>query len=235
VRSVAGPAFAGLGWEPAPGEPERRGMLRATLLRALGVLGGDAEVRARAVELHGALGGAGSAVDPQLLGALVRVVAAAGGEEHYQEFLSRWRSPSNPQEELRYLYGLAAFEDPDLFRRTLDLALTEVRPQNSAFLLLSALRNRPRGAEAWAFVKRHWDEIAARVPDNTMRRMLEGIDTLCSTEVAADARTFLAAHPLHSGQRTVDQILERLDVHVAFATREAAHLGGLLVPGGDRR
>ena len=235
VRALAGPLFAELGWRPGQDEPERRGLLRATLLRALGTIGADPEVRARAVELHRGLLQNSCAVDPQLLGALVRVAAAAGGSDQYELFVQRWRSPANPQEELRYLYGLAAFDDPDLMARTLELALREVRPQNAPFLLLTALANRARGPEAWEFVKQHWDELCARLPDNTIRRMLEGVATLCAPEPAADAHAFLAAHPLRSGQLTVDQILERLDVHVAFAQREGAHLGRLLVPDGDDR
>jgi hypothetical protein len=39
---------------------------------------------------------------------------------------------------------------------------------------------------------------------------------------------FFAEHPLRSGQRTLQQTLERLDVNQAFAEREAAGLGGLL-------
>ena len=84
-------------------------------------------------------------------------------------------------------------------------------------------------------MKQHWDELCARLPDNTIRRMLEGVATLCTPGLAADAHAFLPAHPLRSGQRTVDQILERLDVHVAFAQREGAHQGRLLVPDGDDR
>jgi aminopeptidase N len=235
VRALARPGLARLGWRPEPGEPERRGLLRATLLRALGTLGADEEVRARALELHRALSENPCAVDPQLLGAVVRVAAAAGGPDEYEAFLARWRSPANPQEELRYLYGLASFGDPSLMRRTLDLALTEVRSQNAPFLLLTALVNRARGPDAWEFVKARWDEIGARVPANTMRRMLEGVASLCTPELAAGAHAFLAAHPLPSGQRTVDQILERLDVHVAFAAREADHLGPLLLAGAQGR
>jgi hypothetical protein len=39
---------------------------------------------------------------------------------------------------------------------------------------------------------------------------------------------FFAAHPLRSGQRTLEQTLERLDVNQAFAMREAPGLGSLL-------
>src|SRR5205807_359757 len=71
VRGLAGPLFAQLGWQPAKDEPERRGLLRATLLRALGTIGADPDVRARAAELHGTMLQDSCAVDPQLLGALV--------------------------------------------------------------------------------------------------------------------------------------------------------------------
>ncbi len=54
VRRVAGPAFARLGWDPAAGEAQRIGTLRARLLQTLGTLGGDAAVRAEAAARYAA-------------------------------------------------------------------------------------------------------------------------------------------------------------------------------------
>jgi hypothetical protein len=88
------------------------------------------------------------------------------------------------------------------------------------------LNNRKGGAQTWTFVKERWDELLARFPDNTIPRMLDGVSALWRpSELAADVHAFLADHPLRSGQRTVNQTLERLDVNLAFASREGPDLG----------
>jgi aminopeptidase N len=228
TRELFGSVFSEVGWTAEPGEPERTGTLRATLVDTLGTVGADEDVRLEARRLHERFLFGDDPIPPDLAGAVVTVVATSGGEKEYEGYLGRFRSPSNPQEELRYLYGLAGFRDPSLIEATLDLSLKEVRTQNAGFLILQVLANRVGGAMAWEFVKQRWDELVARLPDNTIPRMLEGVTALCQPDLAADVHAFLEAHPLRSGQRTVEQIRERLDVNVAFALEEGPGLGPLL-------
>jgi puromycin-sensitive aminopeptidase len=229
VRFLLTPAFRSVGWERKPGEGERTGTLRSTLLEALGTIGGDFEVRERSARLHADFLADKAPLDPELAGAIVSVVASTGGAAEYDAFLDRFRHPRTPQEELRYMYALARFEEADLVARTLELSRSEVRTQNAPFLIQILLGNRTGGPQAWAFVKERWEELLARLPDNTIPRMVEGVSALWRPpELAADVHAFFAAHPLRSGQRTLQQTLERLDVNQAFAAREAPGLGGLL-------
>jgi hypothetical protein len=58
---------------------------------------------------------------------------------------------------------------------------------------------------------------------------VDGVSALWRpAELAADVHAFFAEHPLRSGQRTLQQTLERLDVNRAFAEREAPALGATL-------
>src|SRR5207244_11320935 len=52
VRDRLAPAFAELGWTARPGEDELTRQLRGDLVRALGALGDDRAVQARAAELY---------------------------------------------------------------------------------------------------------------------------------------------------------------------------------------
>ena len=217
VRELCRPAFDRLGWSPRQGEPETAATLRATLVRALGVVGRDDEVRKRAVELHE--DAAESGLDPDLAGALVAIVARVGGEECYTQFIERWRSAATPQEELRYLYGLTGFEHPGLVRRTLELTLDEVRSQNAPFMVSQLLANPAAAADAWAFVQEHWDALLSRIPENLVDRMLDGTLATPDPATAADVRAFLTAHPVPGRGKQIEQLLERLDVNAAFATR----------------
>ncbi|MGH9074429.1 MAG: ERAP1-like C-terminal domain-containing protein, partial [Acidimicrobiales bacterium] len=143
--------------------------------------------------------------------------------------LERYRKPSNPQEENRYLYALAAFEQPELARRTYDLATSEVRTQNAPFVLQLLVANRLNGPTTWERITADWDELVERFPANILPRMLDGVRTLCRTpEQAAAVAAFVNHHPLPAGGRTVEQILERLEVNVAFGQRVGPALAGLL-------
>jgi puromycin-sensitive aminopeptidase len=224
VRTVVGPAFSRLGWNAAPGEPDKVGTLRATLAGALGTTGADPEVRARAAELHEKVLSDRTAVDPDMVGAIVSTLAYWGGPAEYEVFLDRFRNPATPQDEVRYLYALGAFRDETLVRRTLEMALDEVRTQNAPFLISILLSNRVGGPLAWSFLGQNWDRMVGRLPQNSIVRALEGLTTLCTSAQAAEIHAFFQEHPVRSGQRTLDQILERLDVNVAFANRERARV-----------
>src|SRR5207247_11469959 len=71
----------------------------------------------RAAELYSAHVADPGAVDPNVLPALIAVLAYAGDAARYDEFLRRFRAATTPQEEQRYLYALAGFHDPALADR----------------------------------------------------------------------------------------------------------------------
>jgi puromycin-sensitive aminopeptidase len=217
TRALLTPVLASLGWEARSGEGPRTPTLRATIVATLGTVGQDPEVRAEANRLHDVAQRGEVALDPDLYSAILSVVAATGGPEQFEAFLERYRHPTTPQEEMRYLYALAAFNDPALAARAFELALTEVRTQNAPFLIHLLLSNRDNGATTWGRVADHWDDLLARFPANILPRMLDGVKSLCrDPALAEEVATFVRAHPLPVGQRTVDQTLERLEINVSF-------------------
>ncbi|MDQ6840423.1 MAG: M1 family metallopeptidase [Actinomycetota bacterium] len=229
VRRLAGPAFALLGWDPEPGEGARAGTVRSRLIGALGVLGADPDVRAVATRRHDELIAGQGALAPDLVTATVNVVAAAGDADTYQMVLDRYRSATNPQEKMRYLSALGAFEDPTLLARSLELCLSdEVRNQDGPFLVGSILATGSGSALAWDWVETHWDRIVDEFPNNLLIRMLEGITGLVDPALADRARAFLDAHDAPIGGPRLQQLEERMDVNVALAQRLGATLSAAL-------
>ncbi|MBI3635948.1 MAG: ERAP1-like C-terminal domain-containing protein, partial [Candidatus Rokubacteria bacterium] len=94
ARVLLGPAVAELGWEPRPGEDELTRQLRGDLLRALGVLGDDAATQARAAGEYARAQKDPGTVDPNVLPALIAILAWAGDAARYEEFLHRFRAAS---------------------------------------------------------------------------------------------------------------------------------------------
>jgi puromycin-sensitive aminopeptidase len=225
VRQLVAPAVERLGWSPLEGENELIGQLRGGLVGALGTLGEDAPTQARAHELFGRYREDRSAVDRNLLPAVVGIVAHTGGQAEYQEFVQRYRSAPTPQEEQRFLMSLAGFQDRDLLRRTVEKTLTdEVRTQNGPHLVGALMHNLVGGDLAWEFTKRNWDKLLARFPEHSIIRMSEGITALNTPSLEADVRAFFAEHKVPAAGKTLDQHLERLHIAVVFKQREAESL-----------
>src|SRR5439155_1753457 len=145
---------------PRPGEDELTRQLRGDLVRALGIVGNDPGVRARAAEVYRASLADPGAVDPNVLPAVIAVLAHAGDAARYEEFLKRFRAAATPQEEQRYLYALAGFRDPALARQTLERAINgEIRTQDAPFVVRGMLMSVDIRELAWGFVKAHWDTM----------------------------------------------------------------------------
>ena len=223
MRTLLGPLARDLGWDPRDDDDERTPSLRSSVLRTLGhhrrrprhQRGGQAPVRRG--RLHPPA--------PRYRVGHPGYRGRHGGPAEYEAFLSRYRNPATPQEENRYLYALASFTEPALATRTFDLALSEVRTQNAPFVLQSLVANRVNGPAAWQRLTEEWDSLVAKFPSNILPRMLDGVRGMCSPpELAAQVTGFIEAHPLPAGGRTVEQILERLAVNVAFGEREAGQL-----------
>ncbi len=229
VRAIVKPSINAVGIHPNAGEDPMTGTLRAVLFRTLGVIGADEEVVALAREMHDSYLLERNSVPPDLAGAITSVVAAHGTAKEYKQFVERYRSPANPQEEVRYLFALVGFEDPELFKKTLEAARTEVRTQNAPFLIQAALASRTGGATAWDFVATHWEELLTKFPEGMIPRMLDSVSSLCEKELAATVRAFLSDHKLKTGQRTLDQALERLEMNLRFVERETVNLESSLV------
>ncbi len=222
VRDLAGPALAELG-EPHDGESDLTGKLRGLLIGALGVLGGDVGVQARSRELFDAASADPTSVDPELTAAATSVVAATGDADTYARLRAGFSTAATPQERLRHLYALAEFDDEALLLKTCEFVMTPaVKTQNAPFVLRSAIANRRHGNAAWAFVRDHWDEMNDRFPSNTIVRMVDGVKTLNTADLVADAAAFFAAHPIEQGAKTLEQILERQRVNAALRDRDGA-------------
>lgn len=234
TRALVGPVLHQLGWERGVGEDDRTVTLRALAVGLLGTVGADDDVRRHCQDLHQAAL-SGTAIDPDLAAAVVGVVASAGDRSVFEELLDRYRHPATPQEEMRYLYALGQVPDPAVGAEVFDLALTEIRTQNAPFVVQLLLTSREHGPATWQRLQERWDEVMARTPANMAPRLIDGVKWLCRERTLADGVVrFLAAHPVRSGQRSVEQTLERLQVNVTVTERLTPTAGEVLRAATDR-
>ncbi|MFM8552013.1 MAG: M1 family metallopeptidase [Nitrospiraceae bacterium] len=225
VRDRVGPTVAELVWTPKSGESELTKQLRADLLRAIGTIGNDATIQARAKDLYSTSLTQPTAVDPNLLPSLIAILAHVGDAARYEDFLARFHKTATPQEERRYLYALAAFQPVALLEQTLARAISgEIRTQDGPFIVRLVLMSVYGRESAWRFVKANWEAMDKRFPKQGLRRMLEGIVGLTTPELEQDVHRFIADRKIDLGGKTLEQYLEQLRIAVTFKARESKSL-----------
>jgi puromycin-sensitive aminopeptidase len=221
IRDRLTPTFEELGWDPQADERDLVKELRGDLIRALGTLGRDQHIQSRALEAYAALHQKTRQIDPNVIPALVSILAFTGDQARYEEFLDRFHKASTPQEERRYLFSLVAFRTPELLERTLEKTLTdEIRTQDAPFLVSSLLHNVYIREKAWEFVKTNWERMDKLFPKSGLRRMCGGITGLSTPELEQDVRNFFASRKIDLGGKTLEQYLEQLHIAVRFRERD---------------
>jgi len=205
-----------LGWDPHPGEDDRTRQLRGAVLAAAGTLSDDPGVLA---EARRRWADASDASDPAVAAAVVSIVAAHGDAADRDECRRRSDEATTPQDEQRHLRALALFPGP----QEVDALLAEVgdgtvRTQDAPFLLRSVLAHPSERAHAWSWTVDAWDDLAGRLPSNSIARMLEGVRALVVSH-DPDVDAFLDDHPVPQGGLVVDQHRERRRVNLRLRGR----------------
>ncbi len=234
TRVLLTPLLEQVGFLASAGEDEQTPILRSLLVSALGTLGADAEVLARCRELFAADHSGAGQLPADLASAVLAVVAAHATRGEFEAIIDRYRRPDNPMDEIRHLNCLGSVRDPLLIAEVHELCREEIRSQNAPYLLAALLRSREAGPATFAFITAHFAELAARFPDNSIHRMLDGVSGLVALDergrpqLLAEVRAFCDHTITGPRRRLVAQSLERLLVNIAFGQATRGELDGIL-------
>jgi len=223
VRTLLTPLFTELGLSAAtPGESDDRRALRGVVIEALGGIGDDPTVMAGA---RGALEGALSAstpLEPATAGAIVNVAARRGDRALFEALLAAAAKTRVPDEHYRYLYALAAFEDPALSQRALEYSISpDLRRQDTSQYLARFLGNPMVNTRAWAFVKAHWADLQPKLAGFGATRVVAALGSFCTTDAREDVKAFFASNTLPGVSRTIDQAVERMNNCIAIREKQS--------------
>jgi puromycin-sensitive aminopeptidase len=234
VADFMRPHVEALGWDPRPGESADDRLRRATAIAALGELAGDAAIISEAKARLSRYLGDPASLDANLASAVVTIAARHGDADLYQRYLERKRAAANdPEDEQRFLFGLTAFEHPELVDRSLAMTLTdEVRPQDRAHLFARLLGTRASRIATWQFVRDRWDALAAHLDPMLQQNIIRALAQLTPASVADEVLAFLPSRATDETRETVAQTIEQLRIDAAVCRRltpaVAAALRGLV-------
>jgi puromycin-sensitive aminopeptidase len=230
AHDVMAPALANLGLAPRADDDDRTRQLRGDLVRGLGTVANDPEIQQEARRIVAAGQRDPELVDAALLAGSVEVVATIGDEADFDSFVDSWKSATTPQAEVRYLYALSEFTEPELVARVQELVLDGlVRSQNAPFLLARSLGNRHNGRTTWEFITEHWQALTTMFPSSSIVRMLSTLPRLDQPDQTEATAAFFSQNPVSSGSQTLHQLLEKQRVNAALRQREQSRLRSFLI------
>ncbi|MCM2332875.1 MAG: M1 family metallopeptidase [Anaeromyxobacteraceae bacterium] len=229
VRGLLRGALERYGWEPAAGEGDEPRLTRAALVRAVGLVARDpAAATEAAARLDRFTAGERGALEANLQDAAVAMAARGGDAARFDGFRALFARETEPAFRRRWLLALAAFEDPALAARAIELALGEGVPlQDWASFAAGLLSNRTAREPFWARLRADWPAVSARLANAPMllRRVVEATGALTEARHLEEARAFFSANPVEAARTAVDQTLERLAEEVALRQRCSASIG----------
>ena len=169
------------------------------------------------------------AVDPNVLPALIAILARAGGEAEYEEFLERFRHARSPRRSSATCTRWRRSASRELVTQTLEQTLDgEIRSQDAPYVVRAVLASVWGRGIAWEFVKGHWETMRRTYPPSAFRRLFDGVTRARAPRVGGEVRAFFPAHGIELGGKIREQYLEQLRVAVRFREREAARIAAYL-------
>jgi aminopeptidase N len=158
ARTLAGPAFARLGWDEKPGESVDQRALRP-LLATLLIRSGDENIieqgRARFVRFRQNP----SSAAPAMREVIVLAEGVRIGEASYATLAARLMQSDSAEERAAVAVAITSAADPALAARTLQLALSDALPAQITSLLVSQVADAGHIALAWDFAVQHRDAL----------------------------------------------------------------------------
>jgi len=206
-----------LGWVPRPGEGDSVRRLRGMLLPVVAAIGDDAQLRAQA-HSHALSWLAGDRASiGESFRAVLRVAAHQSDPEVFEALLVAVAKADDGGTRYEIYKTLGQYRDPVLRQRAFELPLADGLDARQATQIYDAAAEEADNAPALLrFVRERHEQLARRLPEETMARAPRWHRELCSAEDRAAAANFYGSRkPWPPGlERNLSQALEAVEICV---------------------
>jgi alanyl aminopeptidase len=231
LRDTYGARARALGFTPRAHEDEDTRLLRPTLLRIAGQQGGDPRLVAEARKLTEKWLGDSGAIAPELVDTTLGIASAHGDRALHARLMAALRSEKERKKREQLIDALAGFRDPELVRENLALLLEPGVDLREVGDLLFRAGGEVRSRDVvYAFVKEHYDTLAARLPEERLEGLTWSAAAWCDPVHRQEATTFFTERMARvpGGTRTLAQVLEGMDLCIAFKAAQGSSLESFL-------
>jgi cytosol alanyl aminopeptidase len=191
VRDILSPTARRLGWATKKDESDDQKLLRVSVLTALGTLGRDEWALAQAKRVADAWLSDPFQVDADLAKAALPVTAKQPNDALFDRLTAVLKAPRTPEVRVLALSGLAGFDDPKYVERVLDLMLDRtIKAQDLQYVLRPLSARRATRGTTFAWLEKHFDDVAKVVPRFVVGRLAHVTASLCDAGQVRAAETF---------------------------------------------
>ncbi|XP_050738577.1 puromycin-sensitive aminopeptidase-like isoform X2 [Eriocheir sinensis] len=211
-----------LGWEAKPGEKHLDTLLRSLVLGQLGLYGEESVVAEAKKRLAAHVANT-TTLPADLRSPVYKTVVSQADEKTYEQMLKLYREADLHEEKDRISRSLGATRDPNLIQRVLQFAMSsEVRNQDTIFVIISVAMTAPGRSAAWAFFKKNHQELLDRYEGGYLvTRLIRYItENFASEEMASEVENFFRDKQIPGTERTVQQSLETIRLNAAWLQRD---------------
>jgi aminopeptidase N len=234
VRNALRPVFDRLGWDPQAGESRERALLRAKVVRALGVFG-DQDILAEAKRRFNAFLRDPASLDKELRDSVIYLAGRQADRATYDTLLRRARDSQRDADRVRYYSAAAAALDPALARETLSLAINDEALPVPAGDLIEWVAEDHRDL-AWTFVRANFEALASQQGELFRETFVANLVSNFTDRARADElAAFAPAHETPVGRIVAERARQNILADSALAEREFPAVAEWVRRRNDRR
>lgn len=236
LRETYGPRARKLGFASRKGESEDTRLLRSRVVWTAGRDGGDPQLVAQARVLADKWLTDKSAVEPEMVSAVLAIAAGHGDAAFMEKLVAAARTEKTRATRQRLLQALGQFRDPALVKQILPLVFDKaLDPRESVWMIYGATQNVRTQGLAFDFVKANYDKLVGDSPDALLPQEMASAMTyvgspLCSAEGRQRIADFFTTRneKTPGGPRTLAQVLESVDQCAALKAAQGASIESFL-------
>ncbi|CAG2104297.1 unnamed protein product [Medioppia subpectinata] len=221
-RQLLSKTYSRLGWEPIKGETHMDTLLRSLVITRLASFE-DPIVLSEAKKMFDSHCGGTYTIAADIRGSVYRAVALDCNDKSFETLFKLYREAELHEEKDRVSRALGAVKDANRIAKVLDFALSsEVRNQDSVFVIISVALTKNGRDIAWEFFKKNKDELRRRYEGGFMvTALVKHISqNFVTEERLQEVETFFTQNPFPGSERTVQQSLETIRLNIDWLARD---------------
>ncbi len=208
-----------VGWTAQHKESNSRTLLRSLILSQYGEYGDNTTIRKASALLKNHH----KKSIPADMRNFVYSLGAKNGTVQTFNLLKGMFARATMQEEQRRIgRGLMNFENPQVFKKSLELLLSKsIRSQDMPILIYIAMLNPKNRERTWSWIKKNWKEISNRYhKDHLLVWVIKPLGQFADSAKAKEIADFFKRNPAPSANRAIKQALEQIYIHSAWIKRD---------------
>jgi alanyl aminopeptidase len=224
-----------LGWTARPGDQEDTRLLRPQVVRPVATWGGDREMAAQAQVLTEKWFADHSAIDPNMLTAVLETTAFYGNKTVFDRFFDALKKTEDKQIRQSLLTAMNAFRDRAAIEAGMNALIVGKIPFiEGAKLLFNGQQEAATRKLPLEFLKAHWDRVFSKMPRGggfDFGSVLPQVGrSYCDAASRDELKSFFQprVEKFVGAPRALDQTIEGIDLCIANKSAQSASVAAFL-------